>query len=61
MLCSHALITDNKTFPTGSLIICAPERVARELSEEEIASIGEAADQYVDNAARFRETLKAID
>ena len=61
MVGAHALITENKTFPPGSLIIGAPARVARELSEEEIASIGEAADHYVDNAARFRETLKAID
>ena len=58
---AHALITENKTFPPGSLIIGAPARVARELSQEEIASIGEAADHYVANAARYRETLKAID
>ena len=61
MVGAHALITENKTFPPGSLIIGAPARVARELSEEEIAAISVAAEHYVDNAARYRETLKAID
>ena len=61
MVGAHALITENKSFPPGSLIIGAPARVARQLSAEEIASIGEAAEHYVDNAARFCETLKAID
>lgn len=58
---AHALITENKTFPPGSLIIGAPARVVRQLSEEEIASIGEAAEHYVDNSTRFRESLEAID
>ena len=57
---ANALITENKTFPAGSLIIGAPARVARELSDDEIASIGEAADHYVDNAARYRENLKPL-
>jgi carbonic anhydrase/acetyltransferase-like protein (isoleucine patch superfamily) len=61
MVGAHALITENKTFPPGSLIIGAPARVARQLSAEEIASIGAAAEHYVDNATRFCETLKAID
>lgn len=61
MVGAHALITENKTFPPGSLNIGAPARVARELSEEEIASISEAAERYVDNAARYCARLKAID
>lgn len=61
MVGAHALITENKSFPPGSLIIGAPARVARELSEEEIASLSLAAEHYVDNAARYRETLQALD
>jgi carbonic anhydrase/acetyltransferase-like protein (isoleucine patch superfamily) len=57
---ANALITENKTFPAGSLIIGAPARVARELSDDEIASIGEAAEHYVDNAARYRKDLKPL-
>jgi carbonic anhydrase/acetyltransferase-like protein (isoleucine patch superfamily) len=55
---ANALITENKKFPAGSLIIGAPARVARELSQDEIASIGEAADHYVDNAARYTRDLE---
>lgn len=58
---ANALITENKTFPAGSLIIGAPARVARELSDEEIASISEAADHYIDNAAHFSEELKPLE
>ena len=61
MVGAHALITENKTFPPGSLIIGAPARVARALSEDEIVSLSEAAEHYVDDAARYQETLKTID
>lgn len=54
---AHALITENKSFPPGSLIIGAPAKVARVLSAEEIASIGVSAEHYVQNAARFRDQL----
>ena len=54
---AHALITENKSFPPGSLIIGAPAKVARPLSDEEIASIGASAEHYVQNAARFRDQL----
>lgn len=57
---ANALITENKNFPAGSLIIGAPARVARELSSEEISSIGDAARHYVDNAARYRADLKPM-
>lgn len=58
---ANALITENKTFPAGSLIIGAPARVARQLSVEEIASLGEAAEHYVLNAQRYRDTLVRIE
>lgn len=54
---AHALITENKSFPPGSLIIGAPAKVARLLSTEEIESIGASAEHYVQNAARFRDQL----
>lgn len=61
MVGAHALVTENKTFPAGSLIIGAPARVARELSADEIASIGIAADHYVANAGRYRASLQPIE
>ncbi len=54
---AHTLITENKEFPDGSLILGAPARVVRELSKEEIAAIGKSADVYVANAARFSKEL----
>ena len=56
---AHALVTENKVFPDGSLILGAPARVARELDAEEIAMIGRSADIYVRNAARFSSDLLA--
>jgi carbonic anhydrase/acetyltransferase-like protein (isoleucine patch superfamily) len=52
---AHSLITEGKEFPDGSLILGSPARVARELSDEEIAHIGWSADIYVENAKRFNE------
>lgn len=57
---AHALITENKAFPEGSLILGAPARVARQLSQEEIAAIGNSADVYVANAARFSRDLRML-
>lgn len=54
---AHSLVTENKEFPDGSLILGAPARVARELSDEEIAHISWSADIYVENARRFNEQL----
>jgi carbonic anhydrase/acetyltransferase-like protein (isoleucine patch superfamily) len=56
---AHALVTENKEFPDGSLIIGAPARVVRQLDADEIAMIGKSADVYVENAARFSSDLLA--
>ena len=52
---ANALVTENKTFPAGSLILGAPAQVVRELSDDEIQGIGRSADHYVENARRFLE------
>lgn len=57
---AHALITENKTFPDGSLILGSPARVVRELTAEEKAHVRASADAYVDNARRFSEQLKPV-
>jgi carbonic anhydrase/acetyltransferase-like protein (isoleucine patch superfamily) len=56
---AHALVTEGKTFPDGTLILGAPARVARELDDDEIALIRTSADIYVANAARFSSDLLA--
>lgn len=45
-----ALITENKEFPEGSLIIGSPAKALRQLSPEQIESIQENADEYVNLA-----------
>ena len=57
---AHALITENKVFPDGSLILGAPASVVRELTDEEIALICRSADVYVDNAERFKRLLNRL-
>ena len=57
---AHALITENKVFPDGSLILGATASVVRELTDEEIALIRRSADVYVDNAERFKRMLNRL-
>ena len=57
---ANSLVTEGKEFPDGSLILGSPAKVARSLSEEEIAFITWSADIYVRNAARFNEQLKPL-
>ena len=57
---ANSLVTENKAFPDGSLILGSPAKVVRELSSEEIAHIAWSADIYVDNAARFNASLDPL-
>jgi len=58
---ANSLVTENKVFPDGSLIMGSPARAVRGLSDEEIAWIAQSADHYVQNAARYLETLQPHD
>lgn len=48
-----ALVTEGKEIPEGSLVIGAPGKVARELTEQEREGLVRSAEHYVDNARRF--------
>jgi carbonic anhydrase/acetyltransferase-like protein (isoleucine patch superfamily) len=54
-----ALITERKQFPDRSLIIGAPARRARELTEQEMRALEESAAHYVAQAQRYRRELAA--
>lgn len=54
---ANSLVTEGKTFPGGSLILGAPAKVVRELTDEEIELCRESARHYVSNAARFATDL----
>lgn len=55
-----ALVTEGKEFPDNSLIIGAPARVARTLSESDIAGLQRIADGYVARGREYKNTLKKI-
>lgn len=55
---ANALVTENKTFPDGVLILGAPAKVARELTAEEIANLPAYATRYIERAERYRRELR---
>lgn len=55
---ANALVTEGKEFPEGSLIVGAPAKVVRQLSEQEIAGLRASAEGYVANGRRFAAGLK---
>jgi carbonic anhydrase/acetyltransferase-like protein (isoleucine patch superfamily) len=56
---ANALITENKEFPDGVLILGAPARVIRELTAEEIETLPGYATRYIERAERYRHGLRA--
>ena len=57
---ANSLITEGKSFPDGSLILGAPAKVVRSLSDEEIASNTESANRYAANATRYLAQLQPV-
>jgi carbonic anhydrase/acetyltransferase-like protein (isoleucine patch superfamily) len=55
-----ALVTEGKVFADGSMIVGAPAKAVRQLAPEQIERLRMSARHYVDNARRFRATLKPI-
>ncbi|MCA1935942.1 gamma carbonic anhydrase family protein [Asticcacaulis sp.] len=55
-----ALVPEGKVFPDGVLLIGSPARVARELTEDQIARLTLSADHYVWNAQRFAKGLTPL-
>ena len=56
-----AIVTEGKTFPPRSLLLGAPAKVARELTDKDLRLLQAAADSYVRRAAMYRESLRRID
>ncbi|MCZ6475819.1 MAG: gamma carbonic anhydrase family protein [Gammaproteobacteria bacterium] len=56
---AQALITESKEFPDRSVIIGAPARRIREVTDEELEHIQWIAEHYVARAQRYRAELKA--
>ncbi len=56
-----ALITEGKEIPDGSLVVGAPGKVVRQLTEAQIAGLTASAEGYVRNFKRFRDSLSIQD
>ena len=55
-----ALVTENMEIPPRSLVVGAPGKVVRSLSDEMVAGLHLSAQVYVDNYRRFRAGLKKL-
>ena len=55
---AHALITEGKEIPDRSLVVGAPGKVVRQLTDEEVARLLENALHYVTNFQRYRLDLQ---
>ena len=58
---ANALITEGKEIPDNSMVLGAPGKVVRELTEDEVKGLRLSAEHYVENARRFRERLRVQD
>ena len=56
-----AVVTEGKEFPDNSLILGAPAKVVKTLSDEQAARLRAGSANYVRNAARFRDELERLD
>ncbi|MBI3700118.1 MAG: gamma carbonic anhydrase family protein [Afipia sp.] len=55
-----AVITEGKTFEDRALVVGAPARVIRTLTEEQVKAMTYGAPHYVHNGKRFKAGLKKI-
>jgi carbonic anhydrase/acetyltransferase-like protein (isoleucine patch superfamily) len=55
-----AVVTERKVFPDNSLIVGAPAKTLRELSEAEIAGLRRNAADYVERARRYHVQLRKL-
>ncbi|PLW81206.1 gamma carbonic anhydrase family protein [Kineobactrum sediminis] len=53
-----ALVTEGMEIPDGSLVLGAPAKIRRQLSEEQQAGLALNAGHYISNAAAYNESLK---
>ena len=57
---ANSLIGEGKTIPDRSLVLGSPGRVVRQLTDAEVKMVRWIATHYVDNAARYRDSLQPL-
>lgn len=55
-----ALVTEGKSFPERSLILGAPAKAVRTLSDAEVESLQKSAQTYTARAGQYRTTLRPL-
>lgn len=55
-----AIVTEGKTFPERSLILGAPAKAVRTLSDEEVAGLAGNSQTYIERAALYKTELKPL-
>jgi carbonic anhydrase/acetyltransferase-like protein (isoleucine patch superfamily) len=55
-----AVVTEGKVFPERSLILGAPAKVVRTLTDDDIAALQKNATGYAERAARYKTDLVAL-
>ncbi|MEO8039803.1 MAG: gamma carbonic anhydrase family protein [Betaproteobacteria bacterium] len=58
---ANSLITEGKEIPDRSLVVGAPGKVIRQLTDEEVARVMANADHYVRKIALYRDGLRPQD
>ncbi len=55
------MVTEGKVFPDRSLILGAPAKVVRELTDQDVANLYRNAETYATRQAMYKQQLKRID
>ncbi|MNN68633.1 putative acetyltransferase [compost metagenome] len=55
-----AVVTEGKVFPDRSLILGAPAKVVRQLTDEDVANLYRNAETYASRQAMYKQQLKRI-
>jgi carbonic anhydrase/acetyltransferase-like protein (isoleucine patch superfamily) len=58
---ANSLVAEGKVFPDRSLILGAPAKVVRELTDDEVARLQKSADHYAQNWRRYERDLQALE
>jgi len=60
LIAAGAIVTEGKTFPDRSLILGAPAKVHRQLTDADIAQLGKNVDGYVQRGKLHRSQLERV-